>query len=421
MSCDWNRRDCLRWTAGSAVPWLANIGRLLAAEGERSATRAPARSIILLWLAGGPSQLETFDPHPGSRIAGGTGAISTAVKGIKLAEGYPRLAAAMRSVSLIRSMTSTEPDHERGTQLAKTGYTPDAVTVFPSIGAICCHELPAQGADIPRHVSILAGSWPSQGGFLGSEYDAFQTGDPAHPVPDVHTGVSNARYRRRLEDLAVVERAFAARHGLHAETLGHARLADQARRMMSSEQLRAFDVSEEPASLRRAYGETPFGRGCLAARRLTEVGVRAIEVTLSGWDSHVDNHAAHRKLATTLDPAMAALIQDLRERERLDTTLVICAGEFGRTPKINALGGRDHWTAAFSVALAGGAMRGGVVIGQTDPDGGRHVPDPKTFADLHATILKALGINPAKENVSPARRPVKLSEGNVISELLQVA
>ena len=189
--------------------------------------------------------------------------------------------------------------------------------------------------------------------------------------------------------------------------------------MMSSEQLRAFDVREEPAGVRDAYGDSPFGRGCLAARRLIEKGVRCVEVSLDGWDSHANNHAVQRNLVKTLDPAFSALIADLKARDLLDRTVVLCGGEFGRTPKINVAGGRDHWPNGFSMALAGGGLRGGVAIGKTDPEGVKNPDSPFGIEDVHATVLTALGLNPAKENIDPATtRPIKLSQGRAIRELI---
>ena len=176
----------------------------------------------------------------------------------------------------------------------------------------------------------------------------------------------------------MVEGAFARGRGKRADGTLHKDTVAGARKMMTSEQLAAFDVSKEPAAVRKMYGDTPFGRGCLAARRLIEVGVRCVEVTLSGWDTHANNHTQHKKQLEILDPAFAALIKDLRERKLLDKTLVIWAGEFGRTPTVNPAGGRDHWPIGFSVALAGGGIRGGTVVGATDPDG---KADPKRPGD----------------------------------------
>ncbi len=195
-----DRRGLLKLGGLAGLGWLTPVGELLAQQAERG--REPARSVILLWLAGGPSQLETFDPHPDSKIAGGTKAIATASKAIQLADGFGHLAEVMDHVSVVRSLVSKEGDHERGTYLMKTGYRPDPTVEHPSIGAICCHELPSGGTEIPRHVSILPGHWPSRGGFLGGEYDAFQVGDPSRPLPDVSNRVDTTRDARRLGDLS---------------------------------------------------------------------------------------------------------------------------------------------------------------------------------------------------------------------------
>lgn len=413
-----NRRGVLKLAALGGVSWLTPTAHLLARTAEATPGHEPAQSIIFLWLAGGPSQLETFDPQPGKAIAGDTRAIGTAVPGIQLAEGYERLAEQMAHVALVRSLISKEGDHERGAYLMKTGYRPNPTVVHPSIGAICCHQLPLAGAEIPRHISILPGQWPSVGGLLGKQYDAFQIGDLAAKVPDVSALVSDERVARRLVDLQVVEDAFSRGRRRQAEATLHRSTVAQARQMMTSEQLAAFDVNQEPAELRRSYGDTAFGRGCLAARRLIEVGVRCVEVNLNGWDSHINNHEIHRTLGQTLDPALAALIADLHQRDLLGKTVVICGGEFGRTPQINRLGGRDHWPHGFTMLLAGGGLRRGVAIGETDPEGGRRVKDPCDVADLHATVLTALGIDPAHEELAPIGRPIKLSEGKPIAPLL---
>jgi uncharacterized protein (DUF1501 family) len=223
--------------------------------------------------------------------------------------------------------------------------------------------------------------------------------------------------RSRLEDLEVVERAFSAGRTRSVENTRHEATLVDARRMMTSEQLRAFDVNSEPAAIRTEYGDTAFGRGCLAARRLIEVGVRCVEVTLGGWDTHANNFEGHRQQLRVLDPALSALISDLRRRDLLDSTIVMCGGEFGRTPTINRLDGRDHWPHGFSMLLAGGGLRGGAVVGATDPDGGPKVAEPHSIGDVHATVLTALGINPAKENISPAGRPIKLADGTPIPAL----
>lgn len=413
-----DRRGFLRLAGGTALGWLTPVGELLARAAEQQPASEPAQSIIVLWLAGGPSQLETFDPHPGTDSAGGTRAIPTAVKGVRLAEGLPRLAEQMTHFTLIRSMVSKEGDHERGTYTLQTGYRPDPTVVHPSLGAIVCHELPVGRTEIPRHVSIFPNQWPARGGFLGDEYDAFKWHDPSKPLPDVTARVGMERDHRRLADLDVVERAFArGRQGQVAAT-GHRDTIARARQMMSSEQLQAFAIHEEPLAIRRLYGDTPFGLGCLAARRLIEAGVRCVEVTLGGWDTHVNNHATCQELTAILDPAFSGLLQDLQQRERLKKTIVLCLGEFGRTPRINPAGGRDHWPDGFSVALAGGRIRPGQVIGATDPGGSKDVIRPVTVGELHATVLAALDIPPRKAQIAPVGRPIRLADGEPLRELL---
>jgi hypothetical protein len=401
----------------AGLSWLTPVGELLARQAEK--LREPAQSVVLLWLGGGPSQLETFDPHPGKKIAGGTKAIETAAKGVQLAEGFDQLAGQMESVALIRSMVSKEGDHERGTYMMKRGYRPDPTVEHPSIGAICAHELPIGQTEIPRHISILSGQWPSRGGFLGAEFDPFQADDPKGALPDVSSGVSKARDTDRLADLDILERGFAFGRKHRADVLQHRENIARARVMMGSEQLKAFDISQEPESLRKEYGDSPFGRGCLAARRLIEVGVRCVEITLDGWDSHVANHEVHRSKIKVLDPAFAALLRDLKQRKLFERTIVVCCGEFGRTPTINLGAGRDHWPTGFSLALAGGSIRGGKFLGATDPNGVKPPDKPTQVEDVHATVLAALGLDPAKENVAPATsRPIKLSPGKPIRELL---
>ncbi len=412
------RRTFLRASSLAGLGWLTPLGQLLGGLAEDGPRREPARSVILLWLAGGPSQLETFDPHPGTATAGETRAIDTNVRGVQFAAGYPRLAEQMDSLAVVRSVVSREGDHERGTYNVMTGYRPDPTVIHPSIGAICAHELPAAGTQIPRYVSILPGQWPGRGGYLGNQYDPFRTGDPLHPVPDVTAHVPAERDAQRRRDLGVVEQAFARRRPnrtaatLHRETVGSAHT------MMSSEQLRAFEVTREPLALRQAYGDTAFGRGCLAARRLIEVGVRCVDVTLTGWDSHANNHNIHARQAEILDPAFSALVRDLKDRGLLERTVVVCAGEFGRTPRINPLGGRDHWPNGFSVVLAGGGLRGGVTIGATDPEGRADPVNPVRVSDIHATVLTALGIEPGRVMTSPIGRTVLLSDGQAIRPLL---
>lgn len=410
------RRFLSATLAGST--WLGPLASHLARAAEADRSGAPARSVIVLWLAGGPSQLETFDPHPGSKIAGGTGRIATAVKDIFLAEGLERVAEQMASISLIRSMMSREGDHERGTYNLKTGFRPDPTVTHPSLGAVACRELPVESCEIPRHVSILHSQWPARGGYLGDAFDAFLTGDPLGPVPDTRSYLTPARDRARVDHLGALDRTFGRGREKRVEATLHRETMRSALKMMTSEQLKAFDVSLEPLATRRMYGETPFGRGCLAARRLIEAGVRCVEVNLGGWDTHANNHQFVANNLKILDPAFAGLIRDLRERGLLERTLVLCMGEFGRTPSINPAGGRDHWPGGFSIALAGGGIRGGRVVGETDPDGRKEPASQVQVGGLFATIFTALGIDYQKVNQTPIGRTVRFSEGQPLEKLL---
>ena len=405
------RRGFLTATATAGLSWLTPMGTALARAAESE--RKPAKSVIVLWMGGGPSQLETFDPKPGTNIASGSRARDTSVKGVQLAHGFEQLADQMAHVALIRSLKSKEGDHERGTYALKTGESPEPTISRPSLGAIICHAFPDDKLEIPRHVSILPGQWPARGGFLGGEFDAFKVFDPAEKVPDVTAHVPTERFKERIADLDVVEDAFAKGRGGRIAATGHKDTMDRAQRMMNSDQLKAFDVSREPLAVRKEYGDTPFGRGCLAARRLLEVGVRCVEVTLDGWDTHAKNNELTTQLVGVLDPAFAALIRDLQKRDALKDTIVLCMGEFGRTPKMNPLGGRDHWPHNFTAALVGGGIKGGTVIGESDPEGGEKSKNPVAVEDLHATMMKALGIDWTKTLRGPLGRTVRRSEKGV--------
>jgi len=418
-----NRRTLLGLAGAAGASWLTPVAELLA-DPKRSKRRA--KSIIVLWMAGGPSQLETFDPHAGSAIAGETKAIETNVKGIQLAEGLERIAQQMDSLAIVRSVTSKEGDHERATYNVKTGFRPDPTLIHPSIGAVACYQL-TDKVEIPRHVSILPNQWPGRGGYLGDHFDAFKIGDPKENIPDVKPRVSDKRQTGRLTDLDVLEAGFSKRRLRNLE-LGktlHRKSIESALRMMSSDQLAAFNVTDAPQSVRDEFGDTPFGRGCLAAVRLVESGVRCVEVTLNGWDSHAKNQEIQRGNVDILDPAFASLIKELKSRDLYDDTIVLCGGEFGRTPRINGLGGRDHWPHGFSVVLGGGGFRGGTTFGTTshEPKLDKEKPlqdveSPRNIADIHATILHLLGIDFEVELNTPIGRPMAISKGVVIQELI---
>lgn len=418
------RRTLLRGAGIGALGWLTPLAQRLAVGAENTGGRP--KSVIVLWLQGGASQLETFDPHPDGKIELTAKAIKTAAPGIRFAEGLEQTAEWMNDLSVIRSVVSQEGDHARATYNAKTGFRPFPGLVHPSIGSAICHEMDALGKhaatlDIPAHISILPGQFPARGGYLGARYDAFQIYDPKNPIADVGARVDQPRQDRRYGALSVLEKSFAAGRpaDLERERTLHQASIERAKRMMSSEQLAAFDIGKLPDSEREPFGDTPFGRGCLAALNLIETGVRCVEVTLNGWDTHANNAEGQRRQVDILDPAVASLVRGLKERDLFDDTILLVGTEFGRTPKINVAEGRDHWPHGFSVLLGGGGLKGGLALGETDPDGVKEEPADKVrIENIHATIFSQLGIDYESELMTPIGRPLPISEGSAVKKLV---
>jgi uncharacterized protein (DUF1501 family) len=411
----WNYRiGRRRFLHGASV-----LAALALPRAGTAATRGkPARSIIVLWMDGGPSHLETFDPKPGTPEGGPTTAIATALPGLKLARNLPKLAKQAKRLAVVRGMTSPEGDHERAVTFVRTGRPPMPATPPPGIGAVLSRERSGAGPAL-RAVSLLA---PGAGaGFLGAEHAPLLAVDPENPLEGWFAeGHQPAALARRTAALEALERAVAeggtSPSKVEAE---QRRVSALARDFLGSPLIAAMEIGKEPARVRDAYGRTPFGNGCLLARRLVEAGVPFVEVSLDGWDSHQDNFAAHEKLCGAMDPAFAALLDDLAQRGLLESTLVLWAGEFGRTPVINAQRGRDHHPHAFSVALAGGPVRAGQVIGRTDARGNEVAERPVTVPDLLATVYTAMGVAPDKAYVTPDGRPVTLLEKAApVAELL---
>ena len=416
------RRDFLRFAASSLGLSFAVPGLDLKAAERRGSDRP--KSFLTIWLGGGASQLETWDPHPGTKIGGGSdgvGAIKTSIPEVQIADLYPQVAEQLHHLSVIRSMVSKEGDHERASYMLKTGYRPEPTLVHPSIGAIATHELPDDRVEIPQFVALGDSNFPPRGGFLGDRYDAYRIFNPGQNGQNLRTYLSDDRQERRLKNLEVVSKSFRQGRGIKVDQTLHQHTIDAALRMMSSKQLRAFDFKDEPAAVKAAYGDSQFGKGCLVARRLLEEGVRSIEVALNGFDSHARNLEAHTNRAKDLDPGLAALLKDLAERDLLQSTVVLVIGEFGRTPNINPAGGRDHWPNGFSCLIGGGGLKGGRLLGKTDHTGEKKMPDdPIEVADLYATVLHTLGIDYAKEVITPIGRPMKYSSGKPIERLIVI-
>lgn len=369
--------------------------------------RKQGRSLILLWMQGGPSQFETFDPKPGTETGGPTEAIDTAVPGIQIAKGWEKTAGVMADVALIRSMTNKEGEHQRATYQMHTGYVPTGTMRHPSLGCAIARQLTPPEQELPAVVSI---GQTIGAGFLGVSYDPFVVQNPGEMPQNVAAATNEKRFNRRLGLLGKLEGDFAARGG-EAIVADHQKLYDKTKRLVLSADVKAFEISHEPEAVRERYGSGQFGRGCLLARRLVEAGVTFVEVRHGNWDTHQDNFSATTRLAGEVDPAMAALISDLKERGMLERTLVVWMGEFGRTPRINPRTGRDHFPRVFSAAVAGGGIRGGQVYGSSSKDGTSVKENPVTVQDLFGTVCKSLHVDPTHENLSPLGRPLKIVDG----------
>jgi Protein of unknown function (DUF1501) len=403
----YSRRGFVRWL-GAGAAGLTGLGWLDWLTLNAAELRRSQKACILLWMAGGPSQFETFDPKPGVQTQGPTRAIPTAVPGIQIAEHWKQVAGVTKDLALIRSMTSKEGNHGRATYLLHTGYSPSGGIVHPGIGSIVANELGPADFDLPHFVSIQGESvGPS---FLGVEYAPFVVSDPNRPPDNLAAAVPGPRLRRRLDLLKEMESPF-AQSGAARPVHDHEALYEQTAHLVLSPRVRAFDLAAESDKVRDAYGRSAFGQGCLMARRLVEAGVTFVEVQSTGWDTHGSELKSLQGLIPPVDRAWAALVNDLRVRGLLDRTLVIWMGEFGRTPRVNLTGGRDHFPKAFNLALAGCGIRGGQVIGATDKLGAEVSDRPVTVPDLFCTCCRALGINPRKENQSNVGRPLKIVDG----------
>lgn len=411
------RRDFLKAAAacGLAAPAL-NWTNVLAANANDLRDRG--MSCILLWMAGGPSQFETFSPKPGHQNGGETKAIDTSVAGIQIAENLPHLAKVADELAIIRSMTSKEGNHQRATYLLHHGYLPMGSVKHPTLGANVADQIGSAASELPSFVQIggrLANS--GGGGLLGIDYDPFTLQSASRPPQNTTPSAQADRFARRMRLLDSMQGDFASAGGTQV-VADQQKLARRAVDMIHSPKMAVFDLEQEPAAVRESYGSGEFAAGCLMARRLVERGVTFVEVHSRGWDTHQDNFASVRNLCGNVDQPSARLIADLKERGMLDRTLVLWMGEFGRTPQINPRGGRDHFPRAFNVALAGGGVRGGQVIGATN-DAGTEVTDrPVMIPDLFRSVYHTLGIDADYENMSGGGRPIKIIDGGeVVSEL----
>jgi hypothetical protein len=432
-----SRREWLRLSSAGVVGfsmsgWLETLAADTAGHPERR------RSCILLWMNGGPSQTDTFDLKPGHANGGPYHEIASSVPGIKISEHLPKIAAWMDRMVIVRSMNTKEGDHGRATYVMRTGQAPQGRVEFPPLGALVAKELARAEDALPSFVSIAperSASPEAYGaGFLGQQYAplivgearAGQNYEQSLRVQDLQAalGVARNEFDARCKMLSGLEQRFADSHPGQSPA-GHRTTYERAMRLMRSAASKAFNLDEESAQLRDAYGRNLFGQGCLLARRLVQQGVPFVEVTLGsgqgiGWDTHQQNFETVKRLSQVLDPAWATLMEDLKTHGLLDSTLIVWMGEFGRTPRINQAQGRDHFPNAWSTVLAGGGIKGGQVVGKTSTSGMTVEERPVSVPDFLATVCLALGIDPKKRNISNIGRPIRIvdKEAKPIREIL---
>lgn len=425
----WLQHASLGVVGASASGWLPCIAAATASAQQQG------RHCVLLWMSGGPSQLDTFDMKPGNKNGGPLKETATNVAGLRFSEHLPLLAKQADSLAILRGLSTKEGDHERGTVLMRTGHIPGGPVRYPSIGCSLSKSLSVDDAQLPNYVSISPGPFARNSispGFLGPKFAATSVASAGPPAEDDFAqlrvdflnragNIDNDRYHARLELWKSMQAGFLKTRGT-SNAVAQNTVYQSAIRMLGSDAKSAFDLSQEPEKVREAYGRGTFGQGCLMARRLIERGVPLVEVTLGsglGWDTHTDNFTQVRRLCEQLDAGWATLMSELRDRGLLESTTMLWAGEFGRTPVINQNGGRDHYPQAFTSVLAGGGIAGGQVYGKTSDDGTEVVDGRIDQQDLLSTLCQAVSVDPATENMAVGGRPIAIAEGRIVSEVLR--
>jgi hypothetical protein len=437
-----HRRDFL--SIGSAGALGLTLPGFLAAQARAASKndisgRAKAKGVILLWLAGGPATIDMWDnkPEAPEGIRGEFKSIKTAVEGIDIAETFPKVASVTNKLTIVRSLYHTIPSHGPATVFVTTGNKPTAALQYPSLGSLSARLLKTE-VGVPPYVTFgdVRNGQAGLAGYLGTGYNPFVIEGNANANgkdnPNRGGGFSvrglTLKGTFTLDDLEKrdvllrkFDTGFDAVEKSNDLVDGLDTFHQQALEILKSDKTRkALDVSAEKAATRELYGTTAFGQGALAARRLIEAGVRFATVSLGGWDTHSQTFNAHKtRLAPTTDQVVAGLIKDLDDRGLLDSTIVMVAGEFGRTPKVNKNSGRDHWARSMACLLAGGGFKRGYVHGSTDASGMAPATEPVTPDDVASTIFANLGIDPATELQTPTGRPMQLfREGRVIEKIV---
>lgn len=411
-----SRRHFMKHAAGAGALLGSSLAMGHSLQLYAQELKKNRKSAILLWMGGGPATIDLWDLKPGTATGGPFKPISTSGD-VQICEHLPMMAQQMHNMAIIRSMSTREADHDRGRYYMHTGFVPNPNVEHPSYGAVLAHELMAQRPELEIPPFISVGGASEGPGFLGMAWSPFTVGSDGR-VNDLEMGLDERRLIQRMRVLEMIEKNFINQSRGNASE-DHQKILEKTLNLMTSSQMEAFKVEKEPQPVRERYGDNPFGRGCLMARRLVEVGVPFIEVDLGGWDNHqgIHNILQNQRLPV-LDKAMSALVSDLEQRGMLKDTAIVWMGEFGRTPRINGDAGRDHWARSWSVVVGGGGMKGGIAVGATSEDGTEVASEPYSSEDVMASVCKSLGISLETTYTSKNGRPMKIANGGkVIKEL----
>ncbi len=432
-----NRRHFLKHVAGYSLLALPGLEFLRTIQANAQTLRRNNKSLIILWMGGGPATIDIWDLKPGRPTGGEFREIPTTAQGVRISEHMPRVAQQMRHLAIIRSLTTTEGDHMRGTSLMHSSHRPNPAIAFPSIGSVCAMEIPKlrgyQEISLPAYISVGGGRGAEGPGFLGMNYAPFTVQNPGTPPENIRapSGLGNSdlerseRVRRRQRLFYDLEDQFMFGRAPHLDgekerakfadaSKAHGEIYRKGFSIVASREGKVFDLKGEAPRLQEDYGNNNFGRAALLARRLVEAGVSAVEINLGGWDTHNQNFdALSRRQLPTLDRAMGTLVRDLVDRGMWQNTAIVWMGEFGRTPRINQNAGRDHWARCWSIVVGGGAIRGGQAYGATDADGLAVARDPVGIGDVFATLYRALGVDPGTQVRDPIGRPFPITGSGV--------
>lgn len=433
-----NRRHFVQHLAGASGMMLPAAHFMQGLRAAESKLKKENKSLIVFWMGGGPSHMDLWDLKPGEQTGGEFKTIKTSASGVDISEVLPTVASQFKHLVAVRSLVTNEGSHERGTVLMNTGRQPNPVVQYPAMGAVASNQLTSKDLALPGFIGIGGTAQRIGPGFLGMNYAPFTVQNAGQPPENIKAPASlgnetesNERLRRRQRLFYSVEDTFAENSFPHLKKAEDREAAGSAAQAHTAIYKKAFDltvsplrtvfeISKESTSVIDAYGgrTNQFGMGCLLARKLAEQGVSCIEVDLGGWDNHQNIfNTIKNGNGPRLDKGMGNLVKDLVERGMWKNTVVLWMGEFGRTPRINQNGGRDHWARCWSVVVGGGAIKGGQAYGSTSKDGLDVKDKPCSIGDLFATVYKGLGLDPTTQVRDNIGRPLAIAEGKPLETL----